>query len=1054
MAQRQSIFDEIIAGPDDAAPSAVQQVPGNDRVPPATGASIFDQISNTTGRSQSMTSPERYALDAKAREEVGLLEAAGVQGLSAMLKILDIINTPQQMLFGAAIGLVEGENMIASAIDGARNNVTGSDLLKSMDVGELGSVDLPVIGEVTGRGFLGLALDFGIDIPVFGAIGKAARVAKLPVIAKAAGRSIEKGGRALRAKGIPGTDQKGKELLDSLLGQFRVFQGPNERILLDAVQESKRIKAGKIGRAKKEAFELGEKVQRLAAKEGRTVNQVARELVDIIERKTGIQNKLGGISPDDLKFKPGISDEDLLKGGLNFKQAPVETQVKKLQSELFDDLKKDGVGNIRGKQEVFPAANDAAQVKTAKQILAKERDAAKAGARKQRGKVGETGVVSDVSTDQNLFDITIKSNHGDELFDLAMEAKSLMHDGVLTEINHGVATLALDDTWVDYLTHLLNPAAKKALLQHRGAGALEFTNASRLRVFNPNHSFQLLRKWDGMSITELNDLGKAGLLPGFEGVVIEELLTTDISTILAARLTRGIKATTDADIFTNAARQLGKHVDDVEDMTGFRKLAITANQDERLRPLGEYMNNFVFEKDVARHLDSYFATMQNPRGMHPFLEKFDKIQGLWKSSTLFMFPAYHSRNFVGNLWNNNLADATMWLPNKFGKVGYYSAASEWAPIRSSVTPLQNITLGGVRYTRQQMDDLMEKHGIKNQFREFLAIPEVAIGVKPLPGGEFLGRVPGVGRATERGIKIGTWMENHARTAHFFSALDNGKTAKEAAFSVKKYLFNYDELTDFEQASLRRIMPFFAWTRNNLPLQVRNIVSQPHKFSQLKDVIDFVEGEKTKPKGEDVLIQKWMKKNSPVLTRNDEGGNPEYFLLGGWLPAGDIEKIAKPWLGIGKIIQDEASPLLKEPIEQLFNFDSFLEREIEEFPGQKRKFAGVNLPVRMVGFLRNIRLLSLLDNIGASVEGAIREDQKTGIFSDATAKPIADMVLQQTLGLNIRSVDRSAAARGVVAQMNELKALLRRELRAGKVANAENVKDQLIDLTKRLQRTRR
>ena len=1043
----------VVQGPGRAAPS------GNPRGNPR------DRLNTLATRNASMTSPARYRLADKAEEEMGLLEQAGVTGLSAALKILDVINTPQQMAFGALIGLNEGTGIVQGALDGARNNIMGSDLLESLGVGKLGTFDLPIIGEVTGRGFLGLPLDLLIDIPIFGALGKAAKLAKLPAIARAAGRGIETGGKSLRAKGlvIPRIAGKralagkpegiGQELADSLLGQYRIFQSKNERILADVVSQGTRKKKGALGRAKKEASEFGDKVAKLAIKQKRKVNAVTRDIVAIIERKTGIQTRLPGAKKIDFEFTTKQP-----KGG------SVGKEVKAMQDELFAkgvvprDL-------IKGKQNSFPVANDLAQVKTAKQLLKEERDLALAASRKGRGKGQKTGISVDKSTPglgatkDTPFDIAIKDAHGDELFDLAMEAKNMMHDGILQEINHGVGTLALDDTWLDYLTHLINPVAKRQLMAHRGAGALDFSNASKLRVYNPNHSFQLLRKWDGMTIAELNELGQKGLLPGFEGVVIKQLLTEDVSTILAARLTRGIKARTDADIFTNAARQLGRHTSTIKmsERGNFRKLAITANQDERLKPLGAYMNNYLFEKDVARHLDSYFSTMQNPRGMHPFLEKFDAIQGVWKSSTLFMFPAYHSRNYVGNLWNNNLADATMWLPNRHGKVGYYSLSAKYLPPRLPGKPttagIQSLTLHGKKYTRREMDDLLEQHGVMNQFREFLAIPEVGIGVRELPGGPVLGKIPLVGRATEAGIDIGSWIENHARAAHFFSVLDKTGDAKRAAFSVKKHLFNYDELTDFEQASMRRLMPFFAWTRNNLPLQVRNIVTQPQKFSQLKDIIDFVEGEKTPPKGEDVIIQEWMKRQSPIQTRTDLDGNPEYFLLGGWLPAADIGKIAAPWLGLPKIFMDEASPFLKEPIEQLINFDTFLQRKITEFPGQKRKFAGINMSTKMVGWLRNVRMLSLLDTIGASVEGHIRFDEesgrtKTGIFSDSVAKPINDMILAQTMGMNMRVVDRRAARAGLASQMNELKKILRRELRKERVRNAEIVRDELIDLAQR------
>ncbi len=222
------------------------------------------------------------------------------------------------------------------------------------------------------------------------------------------------------------------------------------------------------------------------------------------------------------------------------------------------------------------------------------------------------------------------------------------------------------------------------------------------------------------------------------------------------------------------------------------------------------------------------------------------------------------------------------------------------------------------------------------------------------------------------------------------------------------------------------------------------MTNPKPFSRLKDFIDFVESDSEKPVGEDVLIQEWMRENSPVRTRVDEKGNPEYFLLGGWLPAADIGKITRPW----QIVSDELSPFIKEPAEQLLNFDAFLEKKIVDFPGQKEKFLGVNLPKRFVAVMRNIRLLSTLDSVGATVEGQLREG-KTGIFSQRAAKGIWDQVLSQTAGFNIRAVDRDAAERGVAAQMNDLKRLLRRELRAEREANAKTVMDELNDMVERL-----
>lgn len=45
-----------------------------------------------------------------------------------------------------------------------------------------------------------------------------------------------------------------------------------------------------------------------------------------------------------------------------------------------------------------------------------------------------------------------------------------------------------------------------------------------------------------------------------------------------------------------------------------------------------------------------------------------------------------------------------------------------------------------------------------------------------------------------------------------------------------YHFNYDNLSDAEKA-VRRFVPFYAWTRNNVPLQIRAMMLQPAKINR-------------------------------------------------------------------------------------------------------------------------------------------------------------------------------------------------------------------------------
>ena len=587
--------------------------------PPPNSESVLNNAILQHRREASITSPRAYSSWQKAQEEIGILEKAGVTGLNAVLKLLDVLNTPQQLIFGATIGAIKGEDLIEAAIKGARENVMGSDLLEALGFGELGTINLPILGEVTGRGVLGLPLDLLIDIPIFGALGKAAKLAKLPVLTKKIGRGI-------RVAGL--TARKTNKRVDAALGQLRTFATENERKLMDITLEGTRRAKGGGGRVKKRLQEFAEKVEKVAVKEGKAVPEFGRTLRDLIERKTKVQGSLS-IDPKDFSF-------------------PKATVPRKTPQPIDEKVTKDVISSLTGEQaNIKLLAEDVTTISKSREALAgAERKGLKKSLRKELDSI-------EVSR---------------EMAELVQEGKQLLNDGIIQEINHGMGILSLDDAYVDYLPHILTSAARK-ILSNR---IPDLKRISRSEVFSGKHSFQLLRKWKGYSLSELDEFGKKGILPGMSGVKIEKLFIDDPSTAIAIRLVRGEKAISDAEIFFKSAKQLGKTKEELiqagANVDDWRKLKIVSTQDERMKPIASFLDNFHFEDDVARHLDAYYNVITEPRAFNEFLEAFDQVQGVWKASTLFLFPGYHSRNMVGNWWNNFLAGVN---PK------FYKSAQSW-----------------------------------------------------------------------------------------------------------------------------------------------------------------------------------------------------------------------------------------------------------------------------------------------------------------------------------------------------------------------------------------
>lgn len=548
----------------------------------------------------------------------------------------------------------------------------------------------------------------------------------------------------------------------------------------------------------------------------------------------------------------------------------------------------------------------------------------------------------------------VKSTEARVIAEEATKLRKVFDDQLLREKALGLGTIGLDSIAVEYIPHIITDSFKKIL---RSKGDLK-------RLSLPGtHGFQLARKWRDLTIDEINSLGRQGKLPGYADIKIDQVFKTDPSLVHAVRGLAGEKAIVDAELLVDSAVQLGKRVGDEgvaaalkSDPSSLVKLNVSRTKDPRNAQLAEFLDDYLFDPEVAQHLNAYADAVIGPRlpksTLDQFLGIFDNLQAEWKLSTLFIFPAYHSRNLVGNIWNNTLA-------------GVEAAAYKDA-LKYQATSLDNISarfkLGGREYTKQELDNILLEHGVVNQFRAFID-PQATAGKRVIE------RIPVVRLPVKAGLATAEFLENNARIAHFMDKLNKGLTPMDAAISTKRYLFDYTDLSLFEQKFMRRVFPFYAWTRKNIPLQIRGLVDSPNQYASLGDITNAMERANpisTPKPEEDRLVYDWIKENSGVRARVNTDGDPEYFLLGGWIPAADLNDISGP-KSIFRLGLDNLTPALKLPAEMIFNKDLFLGRDIENFPGEKTKFLGFPVSKRyVVQSLKNIRLLVEADRLLATI----------------------------------------------------------------------------------------
>jgi hypothetical protein len=83
--------------------------------------------------------------------------------------------------------------------------------------------------------------------------------------------------------------------------------------------------------------------------------------------------------------------------------------------------------------------------------------------------------------------------------------------------------------------------------------------------------------------------------------------------------------------------------------------------------------------------------------------------------------------------------------------------------------------------------------------------------------------------------------------------------------------------------------------------------------------------------------------------------------------------------IGSVLSG-VSPFIKEPIEQLANYDTFRNRAIQEYGGQESDMLGITMPTRLAKTLSNIVVISEIDRLNPG-----------GLFGTQTVDPVTGAV---------------------------------------------------------------
>lgn len=136
-------------------------------------------------------------------------------------------------------------------------------------------------------------------------------------------------------------------------------------------------------------------------------------------------------------------------------------------------------------------------------------------------------------------------------------------------------------------------------------------------------------------------------------------------------------------------------------------------------------------------------------------------------------------------------------------------------------------------------------------------------------------------------------ENYVRLAAFISGArryglsDNGTAA---GYLTKALQFDYADLSDVERTVIKNIIPFYTWTRRNVPLQFSALLNNPGKFNKLdfaKEELQTQFGAEGDSEGMTEVIPEWMREKMGFVSRFTTPGGP--IAIGIESPAMDLNR---------------------------------------------------------------------------------------------------------------------------------------------------------------------
>ena len=338
--------------------------------------------------------------------------------------------------------------------------------------------------------------------------------------------------------------------------------------------------------------------------------------------------------------------------------------------------------------------------------------------------------------------------------------------------------------------------------------------------------------------------------------------------------------------------------------------AITVMTDEEIRRFTDIFTDakiMEYDGDAVDKVNK-MSKMQQAELQPKLLTLYDKFLKIWKAVNTLVAPSFHIQNSASNAFQSFLSIGSDALNPKSIKLA--------KNILSTNDPYQTVKISGKKYTYQKLNRLAKKYGVID---ENFATYDFG---KDKPTRWELGQrnadlqklsdvkwkdSPIWDSVLQASTVIGSNIESIQRMNLWIGRLKKGDDFEEATRKVDQFLFDYSDLTDFEQNIMKRVIPFYTFMRKNIPMELEAMLNTPSIFRNINYGIDEIQNmdENTVPENK---RNEWRQDYIEIpysrnLTDTSEniGINPQF-------PYQQLDR-----LDVDKLI-GSTSPLIKMPLE--------------------------------------------------------------------------------------------------------------------------------------------